>query len=69
MNKTYEDLLPMEVKRMQEARGRTVCFGTNYRAAPEVLHGYDASLKGKKGLTAEERLDMRSGGKADKYCK
>lgn len=36
---------------MQEEKGRTVCFGTNYRAAPEVLHGYSQSLKEKKQLT------------------
>lgn len=39
---------------MTEAKGRTVCFGTNYRQAPEVLHGYDQSLKGKKNLTGAE---------------
>jgi hypothetical protein len=50
----------------QESKGRTVCFGTNYRAAPEILHGYNRKVKGD---TVEERLDMRCGQKADKFCK
>ena len=37
---TYEERFPYEVKRQQEGKGRTQCWGTNYRAAPEILHGY-----------------------------
>lgn len=40
---------------MKEVKGRTVCFGTNYRAAPEVLHGYSESLKGKKNLSGARK--------------
>mmetsp|Transcript_11586 Transcript_11586/g.46672 ORF Transcript_11586/g.46672 Transcript_11586/m.46672 type:complete len:137 (-) Transcript_11586:860-1270(-) len=68
---TYEELFPYEVKRQQEGKGRTQCWGTNYRAAPEILHGYSESWKNKKSheMSVEERLDLRCGGKADKFCK
>ena len=68
---TYEELFPYEVKRQQEGKGRTQCWGTNYRAAPEILHGYRESWKNKKSheMSVEERLDLRCGGKADKFCK
>ena len=36
---TYEELFPYEVKRQEEGKGRSQCWGTNYRAAPEILHG------------------------------
>mmetsp|Transcript_189 Transcript_189/g.494 ORF Transcript_189/g.494 Transcript_189/m.494 type:complete len:129 (-) Transcript_189:1134-1520(-) len=64
--KGYEELFPYESKRAKESKGRTQCYGTNYRAAPEILHGYDRKVKGE---TVEERLDMRCGQKADKFCK
>mmetsp|Transcript_22556 Transcript_22556/g.31405 ORF Transcript_22556/g.31405 Transcript_22556/m.31405 type:complete len:142 (+) Transcript_22556:144-569(+) len=64
--KGYEQLFPYETQRALESKGRSVCFGTNYRAAPEILHGYTSKVK---GVTPEERLDMRCGQKADKHCK
>jgi hypothetical protein len=51
---------------VQESKGRTQCYGTNYRAAPEILHGYNRKVTGE---TVMERLDMRCGQKADKHCK
>ena len=68
---TYEELFPYEKKRQLEGKGRGQCWGTNYRSAPEVLHGYTESWKNKKPheMTAEERMDLRCGSKADKYCK
>ena len=57
--------------RQEEGKGRSQCWGTNYRAAPEILHGYTESWKNKKSheMSTEERLDLRCGGKADKFCK
>jgi hypothetical protein len=68
---TYEELFPYEKKRQVDGKGRSHCWGTNYREAPEVLHGYTESWKKKKQheMTAEERLDLRCGSKADKYSK
>ena len=68
---TYEELFPYEKKRQLDGKGRSICWGTNYREAPEVLHGYTESWKKKKPheMTAEERLDLRCGSKADKYSK
>lgn len=45
---------------MTEGKGRTVCFGTNYRQAPEVLHGYNESLKGKKHLSGAALSTMQN---------
>jgi hypothetical protein len=58
-----------QVKRMAEAKGRTSAWGSNFRAAPEVLHGYSAPLAKGAQRSVEERLDMRSASKADKFCK
>jgi hypothetical protein len=68
---TYEELFPYEKKRQEEGKGRANCWGTNYREAPEILHGYTTSWKGKKAseMSAEERLDLRCGSKADKFAK
>lgn len=68
---TYEELFPYEKKRQLEGKGRSQCWGTNYREAPEVLHGYTERWKDKKtiDMSAEERMDLRCGSKADKYCK
>ena len=63
----YEDLFPAEKKRQADAKGRSNCWGTNYREAPDVLHGYTESWKGKKSFSAEERLDLRAASKADKF--
>ena len=65
----YEDLFPAEKKRQADAKGRSNCWGTNYREAPDVLHGYTESWKGKKSFSAEERLDLRAASKADKFCR
>jgi len=64
---SYEELFPAEQRHLAAARGRTTAWGTNYRAAPEVLHGYSARLSGP--LSAEQKLDVRSAAKADKFCK
>ena len=58
----YEELFPYEKKRQAEGKGRANCWGTNYREAPEILHGYTTSWKGKKAseMSAEERLDLRA---------
>ena len=56
------------MKRQAEAKGRTSAWGSNFRAAPEVLHGYAAPLT-QGARTAEERLDVRAATKADKFCK
>jgi len=66
-SQTYEQLFPAEVARATEGKGRTAAWGTNYRAAPEILHGYSAPLTGK--LTVEQALDKRAAQKADKYCR
>mmetsp|Transcript_25811 Transcript_25811/g.64606 ORF Transcript_25811/g.64606 Transcript_25811/m.64606 type:complete len:155 (-) Transcript_25811:79-543(-) len=68
---TYEELFPYELKRQHDGKGRSQCWGTNYREAPEVLHGYTESWKKKKAadMGIEERLDLRCGSKADKFCK
>ena len=62
-NKSYEELFPAEVKRQQEAKGRTAAWGTNYREAPEILHGYTKAIDKSGPLSAEQRLDMRSASK------
>ena len=33
---------------VEEGKGRSNCWGTNYRQAPDVPHGYTTSWKGKK---------------------
>ena len=63
-NKSYEELFPSEVKKLAEAKGRTSAWGSNFRAAPEVLHGYSAPLVAGARRTAEERLDVRAASKA-----
>ena len=63
-NKSYEELFPSEMKRQTEAKGRTSAWGSNFRAAPEVLHGYAAPLAHGARRTAEEKLDVRAASKA-----
>ena len=69
--KSYEDEFPEEARRATEGRGRTVACGTNYRAAPETLHGYSRKWRDTpaSAMTREEKLDLRSATKADKFCK
>lgn len=64
----YEKAFAIEAKRMQQGnRERACAWGAgSYRAPPAVLHGRTAPIKGN---TAEERLDLRSASKADRYCK
>jgi hypothetical protein len=54
---------------MSEAKGRTSAWGSNFRAAPAVLHGYAKPLGDAAGRSVEERLDARAATKADKFCK
>lgn len=51
---------------MQEGKSKSTPWGCGYRAPPEILHGYTKKVTGK---TAEERLDLRSAAKSDKFCK
>lgn len=64
----YEKAFAIEARRMQQGnRERACAWGAgSYRAPPAVLHGRTAPIKGD---TAEERLDLRSASKADRYCK
>mmetsp|Transcript_17857 Transcript_17857/g.53546 ORF Transcript_17857/g.53546 Transcript_17857/m.53546 type:complete len:132 (-) Transcript_17857:130-525(-) len=72
--RTYEDEFEFEKQRRREAtqqenplgRIKSTPWGTSYRAAPEILHGYKAKVTGK---TAEERLDMRAAQKSDKFAR
>jgi hypothetical protein len=54
---------------MSEAKGRTSAWGSNFRAAPDVLHGYSRPLGAASQRSVEERLDARAATKADKFCK
>lgn len=56
--KSYEEEFGLEMNKLK----RTV----ESKAMPDVLHGYSTKVKGK---TAEERLDLRSAMKSDKFCK
>ena len=66
---TYDEQFPHEKARERLGRGRETVFGTNYRAPPAVLHGYDETWANKRNLTREESLDLRAACKADKFCK
>jgi hypothetical protein len=68
-DKNYEELFASEMARAQAGKGRTTAWGTNFRPAPEVLHGYSKKLDTSKPLSAEERLDIRASTKADKFCR
>lgn len=46
------------MSKAKQGKAKNTPWGSGYRAAPEVLHGYTTKVKGK---TAEERLDMRAG--------
>eukprot|EP00298_Acanthocystis_sp_HF-20_P019999 c24539_g1_i1.p1 GENE.c24539_g1_i1~~c24539_g1_i1.p1 ORF type:complete len:145 (+),score=68.12 c24539_g1_i1:22-435(+) len=69
-NKTYEDLFPHERERYENGRVKTL-WGSSYRDAPEILHGYSEPWRAKapNQMSVEERLDLRSAKKADRYCK
>ena len=67
---TYEELFPSEMKRMAEAKGRSNAWGSSYRPAPEILHGYKERLPADgAALSMEQRLDQRAAQKTDKFCK
>jgi hypothetical protein len=53
--KTYEELFRSEV-----GKTKSTPWGSSYKATPDILPGYTKSLKGKKKLSATERLDVRS---------
>eukprot|EP00878_Enallax_costatus_P004153 GHUV01004382.1.p2 GENE.GHUV01004382.1~~GHUV01004382.1.p2 ORF type:complete len:121 (+),score=37.86 GHUV01004382.1:250-612(+) len=64
--KNYEQEFELEQQRMAQPKVKTTPWGSTYRPAPEILHGYSHKVKGD---TASERLDMRAATKADKFCK
>eukprot|EP00879_Flechtneria_rotunda_P002967 GHRR01003184.1.p1 GENE.GHRR01003184.1~~GHRR01003184.1.p1 ORF type:complete len:129 (+),score=46.39 GHRR01003184.1:327-713(+) len=64
--KSYEQEFDLEQQRMAKPKVKTTPWGSSYREAPEILHGYSHKVKGD---TASERLDMRSATKSDKFCK
>lgn len=64
--KTYEEEFSLEMEKAKEGKVKNTPWGSSYRDAPEILHGYTVKVTGK---TAEERLDMRAARKSDKFCK
>ncbi|KAF6252953.1 hypothetical protein COO60DRAFT_1704049 [Scenedesmus sp. NREL 46B-D3] len=64
--KSYEQEFELEQLRMAKPKVKTTPWGSSYREAPEILHGYTAKVRGD---TPSERLDMRAATKADKFCK
>ncbi|KAL6767417.1 hypothetical protein ACKKBF_B35150 [Auxenochlorella protothecoides x Auxenochlorella symbiontica] len=65
-NNTYEQEFALEMQKAKAGKVKNTPWGSSYRAAPEILHGYDRKIS---GHTAEERLDMRVAIKTDKFCK
>ncbi|CAL8462444.1 g1977 [Coccomyxa elongata] len=65
-NLTYEKEFALEMEKAKEGKVKNTPWGSSFKAAPEILHGYDAPVTGK---TAEERLDLRCAVKTDKFCK
>lgn len=64
--KSYEQEFDLEQERMKKPKVKSTPWGSTYRAAPEILHGYSSKVTGRN---ASERLDMRAATKADKFCK
>ncbi|GAX79401.1 hypothetical protein CEUSTIGMA_g6842.t1 [Chlamydomonas eustigma] len=64
--KKYEEEFEFEKQRIKHGQVKNTPWGSSYRAAPEILHGYTKKVTGK---TAEERLDMRAATKSDKFAK
>lgn len=64
--KTYEQEFAPEIERAQTGKSKTTPWGSGYRPAPPLLHGYKRIVTGEN---ASERLDMRAAVKADKFCK
>ena len=65
-NKTYEEEFALEINKAKEGKAKSTPWGTGYKSAPSILHGYSKKVTGK---TAEERLDLRSAMKSDKFCR
>lgn len=65
-NNTYEQEFSLEMQKAMEGKVKAVPWGSSYRKPPEILHGYTKKIKGK---TAEERLDLRSAMRGDKFCR
>ncbi|BDA46307.1 hypothetical protein COCOBI_08-3990 [Coccomyxa sp. Obi] len=65
-NLTYEKEFALEMEKAKEGKVKNTPWGSSFKAAPEILHGYSAPVTGK---TAEERLDLRCAVKTDKFCK
>ncbi|GFH24271.1 uncharacterized protein HaLaN_22034, partial [Haematococcus lacustris] len=63
--KKYEEEFEFEKLRRETGKARSTPWGSTYRQAPEILHGYTKKVL---GVTAEERLDIRASTKADKFC-
>ncbi|GFH18902.1 uncharacterized protein HaLaN_15775, partial [Haematococcus lacustris] len=61
--KKYEEEFEFEKLRRETGKARSTPWGSTYRQAPEILHGYTKKVL---GVTAEERLDIRASTKADK---
>jgi hypothetical protein len=66
MSKPYEQEFASEMDKARQGRAKSTPWGTGYRVPPKILHGYSGTVRGR---TAEERLDMRSATKSDKFCK
>lgn len=64
--KMYEQEFAPEIERAQTGKSKTTPWGSGYRPAPPLLHGYKRIVTGEN---ASERLDMRAAVKADKFCK
>lgn len=62
----YEKEFKFETERADSAKPRSTAWGVSYRKPPDILHGYNAPVKGD---TQEERLDLRCAKKADRMCK
>ncbi|CAK0751098.1 hypothetical protein CVIRNUC_002042 [Coccomyxa viridis] len=65
-NRTYEQEFALEMQKAQDGKVKNTPWGSSFKKAPEILHGYSAPVTGKN---AEERLDLRCAIKTDKFCK
>lgn len=65
-NKTYEEEFSREMERAKTGQGKSTPWGSGFRKAPKILHGYHQVVSGK---TVEEKLDIRAAMKSDKFCK
>jgi len=65
-NRTYEQEFALEMQKAQDGKVKNTPWGSSFKKAPDILHGYSAPITGKN---AEERLDLRCAIKTDKFCK